>query len=242
MTNQKPFLYILENSFWSMVDLVFPPICPGCEAIGSRWCEDCRLAVTHLPAEICQICGTPSHNQICDQCNISRPPYVEMRSWAVFKQPVRNALHTLKYRHNIGLGQALAESMASDIRKLTWPIQAVIPIPLSEQRLRERGYNQVALVARPLSRIQNVDYLPHGLRRARHTRSQVGLSVEERKQNIKDAFLADPKIVSGKVILLMDDVSTTGATLVDASRALTKSGAKAVYAYTIAKALSHKDA
>jgi ComF family protein len=167
---------------------------------------------------------------------------VHIRSWAVFKQPIRNALHTLKYRQNIGLGQSLAESIAPGLRELNWPIDAIIPIPLSKQRQRERGYNQVSLIARPLAQINHLAYLPRGLRRARHTQSQVGLSIQERKENLKNAFLAEPKLVAGKTILILDDVCTTGATLNEAASVLSKAGAKSIYAYTVARAISHKDA
>ena len=242
MISKKPFLYRLENSFWNVVDLVFPPTCPGCETMGYRWCENCQKSVIRMSTEVCQVCGEPSKVALCERCSSSRPAFVQMRSWAVFKQPVRNALHSLKYRQNVGLGQSLAESISSSLIKLNWPVQVVVPIPLSEQRQRERGYNQVGLIARPLANLHHLAYLPHGLRRSRHTRSQVGLSIDERKRNLQNAFLSEPKLVRGKNILLMDDVCTTGATLVDAARALTEAGAKSVYAYTVARALSHKDA
>lgn len=242
MRLKKPILYWLECSFWNVVDLVFPPTCPGCQTIGERWCENCQKAVTRMPAQVCQVCGEPSPKTLCKRCDVSRPAVVHIRSWAVFKQPVRNALHTLKYRHNIGLGQVLAESLAPGLHEYNWPIHAIVPIPLSEERQRERGYNQVSLIARPLAQLSHVDYLPSGLRRARHTRSQVGLTLEERKQNLKNAFLAAPKLVAGKNILVVDDVCTTGATLTEAACALSEAGARSIYAYTVARAISHKDA
>jgi predicted amidophosphoribosyltransferase len=82
-------------------------------------------------------------------------------------------------------------------------------------------------------------YLPGALRRSRHTRSQVGLSANERRENVSGAFLARSQMVKGKTILLMDDVATTGATLDSASRSLIDAGATKVYAFTFAKAI-HK--
>ena len=242
MTLKKPFLYRLESFLWDVVDLVFPPTCPGCQTVGSPWCEDCKQSVIRMNGRVCQVCGENCQQDICTRCKQTRPLFIQARSWAVFKQPIRGALHSLKYRQNIGLGQALAESISPGLDELNWPVQAIIPIPISQQRQRERGYNQVALVARPLAQLNSLEYLPAGLRRARHTRSQVGLNVEERKHNLKDAFLADPQRVAGKQILLMDDVCTTGTTLAEAARALIDSGAKSVYAFTIARAISHKDA
>jgi ComF family protein len=135
------------------------------------------------------------------------------------------------------LGEALAWDVAIFLDQLGWQADAVIPIPLSDQRLNERGYNQVDLIAHPLARIFSWQYLPRALSRARHTRSQVGLSSSERRQNVSGAFRAQPRFIREKNILLVDDVATTGATLDSASQALLAGGAKKVYALTFAKAL-----
>jgi ComF family protein len=105
--------------------------------------------------------------------------------------------------------------------------------------MKERGYNQVGLLAMPLAVIQGWHYSPQVLTRVRETRSQVGLSPIERKENISGAFRADPALVAGKAILLMDDVVTTGATLAACSEALVKADAQIVYALTLARALPH---
>ena len=135
------------------------------------------------------------------------------------------------------MGEALSNQMSAFIRQLEWPADTLIPIPLGKKRLKERGYNQVAMVAIPLSIQLGLDYLPSALVRARETRSQVGLSAGERQENVRDAFLADKKKVSRRNIILMDDVSTTGATLSSAAEALYASGARDVFALTIARAL-----
>jgi ComF family protein len=162
-----------------------------------------------------------------------------LRSWLVFEGPIRSALHTLKYRRNLPLGDSLAQQMAPYVRAWNWPIDIVVPVPLGRKRMRERGYNQVALVAMPLAALNGWQYRPRALVRSRETRSQVGLNAEERRQNVADAFYAKPADVSGKVVLLMDDVATTGATLSACTEALKKAGAREVYALTIARALPH---
>jgi len=145
----------------------------------------------------------------------------------------------LKYRRDIGLGEALSNQMSEFVKQLDWPINMLVPIPLGKRRLRERGYNQVAMVAMPLSMQLGLDYEPGALVRARETRSQVGLSAVERQENVRDVFLVDTKKVSGRTVLLIDDVSTTGATLSSAADALYASDAREVYAVTIARALPH---
>ena len=164
-----------------------------------------------------------------------------MRSWAVFDSPVQNALHTLKYRRNVGIGESLALQMVEFVRSLGWGIDLLIPVPLGKKRLKERGYNQVELVAEPLAYEIGWRYAPSALWKSRETRSQVGLSISQRQENIFGAYQADPEIVKRKSVLVMDDVSTTGSTIQSCSQALMDAGAQEVYALTIARALSHHD-
>ncbi len=164
-----------------------------------------------------------------------------MRSWAVFESPVQNGLHTMKYRRNIGLGEALAAQMVDFVTSLHWNIDILIPVPLGKKRLQQRGYNQVALVAQPLAYRAGIHYLPHALWKAKDTRSQVGLNVNQRRENVLNAYQADARAVRGKIILIMDDVSTTGSTISSCTEALLSVGARDVYAITIARALSHHD-
>lgn len=164
-----------------------------------------------------------------------------MRSWAVFDSPIQNGLHTLKYRRNIALGEALAVQLADFLRSLHWELDLVIPVPLGQKRMKERGYNQVALVAEPLAYEVGLPYAPRALWKARDTRSQVGLNISQRKQNVENAYQANPETVKRKSILLMDDVATTGSTVVSSTTALLSAGARDVYVLTIARALSHHD-
>jgi ComF family protein len=164
-----------------------------------------------------------------------------MRSWAVFDSPVQNALHTIKYRRNIGLADSIAVHMSEFVRSLEWNIDLLVPAPLGRERMRERGYNQVALVARPLAYETEWGYAPDVLAKVRETRSQVGLTIRQRRDNVSKAYQADSKKVKGKTVLLMDDVSTTGSTISSGTEALLSAGAQAVYVLTIARALAHHD-
>jgi competence protein ComFC len=162
-----------------------------------------------------------------------------MRSWAVFDSPIQNGLHTMKYRRNIGLGESVAIQMTDFVRSLHWPVEMMIPVPLGKNRLKERGYNQVGLVARPLAYQIGMRYEPDALWKTRETRSQVGLTISQRKENVNNAYRADSKVVTRKTILIMDDVATTGSTISACTAALLSAGAQEVYVLTIARALSH---
>jgi competence protein ComFC len=233
------FKYWLYGSIWGMLDLLFPPVCGGCDQPGERWCQKCRQNVQTLNDVLCDICGLPQRSTgVCNTCMAEKPHFHALRAWAVFDDPVRKALHKLKYRRDISLGNTLAEQMMPFVIGLNWPVDVVIPIPLGRQRNKERGYNQVGMIAAPLALALKLKYLPTGLIRRSETRSQVGLTREERRKNVQGVFTADPQ-VDGKIVLIMDDVSTTGSTLSSAASALFLSGARDVYALTVARALPH---
>ncbi len=230
--------YSLYRLFWNAVDLLYPPVCGGCGEKGQRWCKLCADSVSLLSLRICEVCGLPLLKEgKCNSCQAEHPAYQEMRSWAIFEGPVRKALHRMKYRQDLGLGDVLAVGMLAYVDTLKWDIDIVVPVPLGKKRFKERGYNQVSLIARPMALAKGWKYLPRSLQRQKETRSQVGLSVNERKENVHDAFIANEREVAGKSVLVLDDVSTTGATLNSCAQALARSGARQVYALTIARAL-----
>jgi competence protein ComFC len=231
------FSYSLYRSLWSALDLLYPPVCGGCGKVGSRWCEECKQRVQILNGTICDVCGLPQDaNGVCDACSADRPRFHALRAWAVFEDPVRKALHGLKYRRDVALGDALAVEVLRYVKELNWDIDMVVPIPLGRQRRRERGYNQVGMIAKPLALALDVEFAPKALARRKETRSQVGLSKQERRENVDGAFQAGAG-VNGKTILVMDDVATTGSTLSSSAEAFLSSGAKEVYALTVARAL-----
>jgi ComF family protein len=123
------------------------------------------------------------------------------------------------------------------LRDLSWKPDAVVPVPLSKARLRQRGYNQVHFLARPVALQMGIPFHPKAIAKIRETTSQVGLSRTERRKNIIGAFLANSKVVGGRSILLIDDVTTSGATIDACTRALLQAGAKNVFGLTLARSI-----
>jgi ComF family protein len=160
-----------------------------------------------------------------------------LRSWAVFNNEIRNAIHKLKYRNDISLGEILSRPLIGLLNDLPWSIDIVVPVPLSNDRLKERGYNQAALIALPIALGLGLKYHPKVLKRVRETESQVGLSISQRHENVFGAFIADQRMVSGKNILIVDDVATSGATLNACADALLLARAAEVNAITSARAM-----
>jgi competence protein ComFC len=137
MEANLPFIpswkYSAYRLIWAGIDLIFPPNCVGCSKAGFRWCSDCRRNVIVISGPICDICGLPQNaSGLCSNCETERPSYNRLRSWSVFADPVKEALHRLKYRRDIVLGDTLAAQMVDFLRQLQWPIEIVIPIPLGK--------------------------------------------------------------------------------------------------------------
>lgn len=209
--------------------------------MGVRWCEECQQQTKKIRTPICKICGqTIQTNILCKRCKQNRPRIKAIRSWAEFDGMIRNALHDLKYRKNIGLGISLAQHLISVLQTCDWEIDLVAPVPLGINREHQRGYNQADLLAKPLALALQLPYNPHTLRRVKETQSQVELSLPERQKNMMAAFEAQPQKVLGKQILVIDDVTTSGSTLEACAIALLEAGAKSVYGLTVARAMLAK--
>jgi len=232
--------YLLYRLAWGILDIIYPPVCGGCGRLGSRWCQDCQRNVQHLVEPVCEVCGISIDGLgLCADCQRLRPRYRILRSWSVFDDPVRNALYKLKYSRDMALGDALAAQLLDFVIGLKWPIEMIIPVPLGKKRSQERGYNQVSLIVRPLALAAGMSFAFDGLARVRETRSQVGLTKKERCANVDRAFQAQGTRVNGRVVLLMDDVATTGSTLSSCAEALCAAGARDVFVLTVSRALAH---
>ena len=230
------FLYLCYHSFWQAVDWLLPPECGGCGKKGVRWCQNCQDQVERIGSDICLICGAPqSQIQICKNCKQIRPAFQILRSMAAFRGPIREGLHRLKYKRDIALGDCLSQKLTNYFDELNWEVDLVVPVPLSSIRLRQRGYNQSALLARPLALARQIKYSTTALLRIKDTLSQVGLTISLRRQNVSNAFWANPSKVNGRKVLLIDDVCTSGATLNECAIALKKGGALSVWGLTVAR-------
>lgn len=230
--------YHIYRILWTGLDWLYPPKCFGCDIIGTRWCQSCQDQVAEISPPFCPHCGQPNNSiELCRRCSKVAPAYLSLRSVAGFDGTLKTAFHRLKYKGDIGLGESLSRPLVRYYRTLDWRVDFVTPIPTSPKRASQRGYNQAALIALPFALAVNIPYRPGALVRVKETASQVGLTAIERVENLKGAFQAPPGAVDGKSVLVIDDVTTTGATLDDASRALIEGGADRVYCLTVARSL-----
>lgn len=228
--------YRLYKWLWAGLDWLYPPSCAGCSVKGERWCITCQENVALLSAPVCQKCGASSpRGDLCSNC-VSRPLRINaIRCYASYSGVLKNAILRLKYSRDISLGESLANHLICLFRDLDWQVDMVMPVPLSRSRFAERGYNQASLLGRPLAMAVNLDYDTSIIRKIRETPSQVSLPLDKRLKNLDNAFLADESKVSGRSIMIVDDVVTSGATMEACAKALFFAGASDVYGIALAR-------
>lgn len=216
------------------LDLLFPPTCVGCRRTGRWICPKCWPVVDWLPEMRCGLCERHWLQTPCPHCAGQQSSLEGIGAVTVFGGSGREAVHALKYHGKHAIGGMMGKLMARALPELELSI--VAPVPLHPKRRRERGYDQAAILARFVSRSLDLAYEPEALRRVRPTRQQTSLDGLARQTNVAGAFTAEPW-VEGENVLLIDDVTTTGATLEAAAGALHEAGAVSVFGLVFAAAL-----
>jgi ComF family protein len=214
-----------------VLDLVFPPLCVGCRRVGRWVCARCWQTVSWTLEWHCSQCDQVIAYGECPQCPSS--PLFSTGSVALFEGVAREAVHDLKYRERHAIAPLLGRLLAHLIR----PIDAdlIAHVPLHASRRRERGYDQAQMLARRLAHEQTLSHA-NLLVRTRKTQQQALLPSSQRQANVAGAFKAR-RALDGEHVVLVDDVTTTGATMQAAARALRAAGAGRVTAVAFARAL-----
>ncbi|MDT8368736.1 MAG: hypothetical protein RQ745_05985 [Longimicrobiales bacterium] len=223
------------------LDALLPAHCHGCGVPvapdnDACVCINCRLRLERPPAPRCSRCDHPAHFAVgeCPGCEILPEVLETVRSAVVLRPPADALVHAFKY----GGWRSLAPFLAARMRPLLpGDARALVPVASPRKRERERGFNPPQLIAEVLAGTTGIP-LVHALRRPRESRRQVGLSPEERKANVRDAFVPAVDHLDGPDHhVLIDDVFTTGATSTAAAAALQAAGAERVSVLTFARAL-----
>jgi ComF family protein len=217
-----------------------PAQCALCAAAcgDALLCGDCTNALPML-GDACPSCALPAPARaVCGACLARPPSHARTVAALAYAFPADRLVARLKYGHDLPLADALAVRLESAVRAryAGEPLpDAVVPLPLSAARQRERGFNQACEIARPLARALRLP-LHHAIVRQRDAPAQASLPRARRAANVRGAFRAD-RPVRGLRLALVDDVMTTGATMDAASRALLAAGAAAVDAWVVARTL-----
>lgn len=248
---------LLRSLGRGLLDLVFAPVCAACrdplppapDGGHALVCAACWARTRAVPRPRCERCGTPRLPAIpggglvgCTHCPLLPPALRAVRSALVLHGPARELVHALKYGGWSALAEPMARRMAAEPLGLEAEeeVRRVVAVPTSAARVRERGYNQSALLAREVARIRGWECLPDALVRARSTGSQTALHPTERRANVAGAFAPAAGLgpaLRREHVLLIDDVWTTGATALACCDALLAAGARAVSVLTFTRAL-----
>jgi len=219
------------------LNLIFPQFCVGCGREGAFICVSCRRSLPRIEPPICPRCGRPqTGSALCDSCFDWRADIDGIRSPFRFEAVVREAVHRLKYGNLRAVAQPLAVLMSEYLENNPVDGEVLAPVPLHPRRLRERGYNQSALLAKELGKLIGIPVDETSLTRVRYVLPQARTgSVEERRANVSGVFECRGDNVRGKKVIVIDDVSTSGATLNACASALKAAGAVAVWGLTLAR-------
>jgi len=237
----------------AVVSVFFPSGCRICDRLltsASRvpLCEECLSSFARVPNVVCEVCGRPlpglaqkeGEPLLCPACQDRTYAFDRARSFAVYEAAVVRAILLLKFEQIEPLGAWFAERLAEVVGAEGDRLEAdvVVPVPLHRERERERGYNQAALVSKPLAKRLRLPHKAVLLMRSRARPDKRVLSLEERWESVRGAFATRPgSQVDNQRVLLVDDVLTTGATLDACTRALRGAGAKSEIGLTVARAV-----
>ncbi len=223
----------------SLLDMLLPPRClaRGCDQGGTWLCDACIALATPTPDQACPTClEARTRGGPCVRCSVERPAIREAHAVGKHVGPLRDALIALKYRGRTCVAPRLAELMANPVRPLADRSDViVVPVPSHPRRVRRRGVDVPRLLARSIAPLGTWEFAPDALQRVRNTPTQVGLDRASRAANVAGAFAAQG-LPSGHLVLLVDDVLTTGATANACARTLQSGGCGAVVLVVLSRA------
>lgn len=230
----------------SAVGLVYPPTCVACGAATGQphaLCAACWSGLRLIERPYCERLGTPfaldlGISSLISPGAIAEPPvFGRARAVAIYDGTARDLVHRLKYGDRLDLARTMARMMAAAGSELLEEAELILPVPLHGLRLWRRRFNQSALLAREIGRRSGKPCDLQALARVKATRPQVGLTRHQRAENLQGAFRVTDSGragIAGRRLLLIDDVTTTGATGNAAARVLLRAGAAGVDLLTFA--------
>lgn len=234
----------IGRAWESLLDLVYPIRCVSCDRIGEDcFCASCRSSIVPILSPFCFRCQEPEEPDLCPGCRFRPPAFTVARVAGVFGGSLQEAIHALKYAKKERLAEPLADLLAGvwEREPNLRPSELLLPLPIHRRREGERGFNQSALLAKRLSLLIEIPVEEGALTRPHYRRPQVGLGRAERQRNVEGVFHVErAEEIAGKLLLLIDDVLTTGATCHEAARALREAGAKEVRVLALAREPYHK--
>ncbi len=246
MLTQSPPAQWLHGAVTLATNLLFPPRCPSCHgyvAAEGNFCAACFSSLRLIEEPCCACCGVPFSfptevETRCPTCLVTPPDYDHARAALVYDATSAPLIGALKFNDQWANLERYGSLMQRAGGAMLEGADLLVPVPLHWRRLLRRKFNQSALLAFALSKRTGIPCLPHMLQRVRYTKPQMRMKREERLKNVKRAFAVSPeaeKMLRNKIVVLIDDVVTTGATVNACAIALKQAGAREVRVLALAK-------
>ena len=240
----KKFLKKLEAS---VLDTILPKSCLHCRKEQTFLCSECLDSIKINSFQVCPVCqkSLTEYGEICRYCRSLKPPIDSLTTATSYDNPlIAKSIHLLKYKFIDQLSDPLAKLLLKTYRKNKLAIpDLIIPVPLHPLRLRWRGFNQAELLAQNLAQnlLPNFSIKVNSriLTRLKYTPAQTTLKKsEDRQQNVRDAFQIDSSAINkikNRRILLVDDICTTGSTLMECGKQLRRLKPKSIQGIVVAR-------
>jgi ComF family protein len=232
----------MRQKLWSIAQsLRLPSICTLCNQFHKNSLSVCFHCMEFIiPLSLaCQYCAYPLPDKQylhCGQC-IKNPPAFDKALIAyTFEEPLRSLLHQFKYHDGLYLGTFISELMLKALDPQTVKPQCLIPVPMHPKRLKERGFNQAAILTRLLAKQLNLPYDLTSCQKIINTAPQASLNGDQRQKNIHKAFFCQQ--LPYEHVTIIDDLLTTGSTANELARTLKKEGVKTVDIWCCARTIS----
>ncbi len=224
----------------NLLDLIFPKKCVSCKKLGSYLCEKCFVYLSFDAKSLCLVCDKPTYNGLTHPFCRNKYTIDGCFSALSYNHTAKKLIYSFKYKPYLTdlkdfISELFYESLIQKeefMKLMADDLWLIVPVPLSESKFRKRGYNQAEILARKLAEkfsLEEKDLL----KRIKETKTQVKLRKKERAENIKGSFILKNEIAGS--VFLVDDVVTTGSTLLEAAKILKKKGAKRVIGLTLAR-------
>ena len=225
-----------------LLDVIYPKRCPVCGDIvskrGADICPKCEKKLNYVEEPYCLKCGKPliDEREYCDDCCKKKHSYNEGRAVLCYDEVSSKSIYGFKYNSRQEYAKFYGRIMTEKLKRKikAWNPDLIVPVPVHKSKLKTRGYNQAALIARELSKSLKIPCRDDLVIRKSNTKVQKELNAKEREINLKKAFIVRENSVKLKSVLIVDDIYTTGSTIDSVARCLKEKGVENVYFVTLA--------